>query len=150
MTYSYWNENGLYQSQSDQISKDVPANGHAENVAVELYRCAQNVYYEIYNNGGGNMGCDAYQNNSHEFSKNTQLKYISSFGIDTSEIDDVVAKMVEEYEREREYDDYDDSESEAMVKELWKDGGFMDQMMDSVIEKCAELGYKFEDEIDRP
>ena len=46
----------MYQAQSDQIAKDVPAEGHAENIAVELFRCAQNVYYEIYNNGGGNMG----------------------------------------------------------------------------------------------
>lgn len=147
MTFSYWNSNGLYQTQSDQIAQDIPAEGHAQNVAVELYRCAQNVYYEIYNNGGGNMGCDAYQNNDHEFSKNTQLRHIASYGIDTSELDELVEKMVEEYEREREHDYYDDSESEAMVKELWKEGGFMDQMMDDVILKCQELGYKFEEEL---
>ena len=137
----------MYQAQSDQIAKDVPASGHAENVAVELFRCAQNVYYEIYNNGGGNMGSDAFDDRYHEFSKNTQLKHIASYGIDTSKIEDVIDKMVEEYEREREYDYYDDSESEAMVKELWKDGGFMDQMIDDVILKCHELGYKFEEEL---
>ena len=147
MTNSYWSENGFYQAQSDQIAKDVPASGHAQNVAVELYRCAQNVYYEIYNNGGGNMGCDAYQGNDGEYGKNTQLKHLASYGIDTSDIDDAVEKMVEEYETDREHDYYDDSESEAMVKELWKEGGFMDQMMDDVILKCHELGYKFEEEI---
>jgi len=147
LTNSYWSENGFYQAQSDQISKDVPASGHAQNVAVELYRCAQNVYYEIYNNGGGNMGCDAYQGNDGEYGKNTQLKHLASYGIDTSDIDDVVEKMVEEYETDREHDYYDDSESEAMVKELWKEGGFMDQMMNDVILKCHELGYKFEEEI---
>ena len=110
---SYWGSEGKYQSQSDQISKDVPASGHAQNVAVELYRCAQNVYYEIYNNGGGNMGCDAYQNNDHEFSKNTQLRHIASYGI-----------------------------------ELWKDGGFMDEMMNSVIEKCKALGYPFKEDLE--
>ena len=144
---SYWNEKGIYQSQSDQIAKDVPASGHAEKITVELFRCAQNVYYEIYNNGGCNMGMDASDDRWHEHSKNTQLKHLASYGIDTSKIDDAVEKMVEEYEREREHDDYDNSESEAMVKELWKEGGFMDKMMDSVIEKCAELGYKFEDEL---
>jgi len=94
------------------------------------------------------MGCDAYQNNDHEYGKNSQLQHIASYGIDTSKIEDMVEKMVEEYEREAEHDYYDDSESDTMVREIWKEGGFMDQMMDSVIEKCAELGYKFEDEID--
>ena len=147
MTNSYWNDNGLYQAQSAQITKDVPASGHAENIAVELYRCAQNVYYEIYNNGGGNMGCDAFQGNDGEYGKNSQLHHLASYGIDTSEIEDAVEKMVEEYETEREHDYFDDSESEAMVKELWKEGGFMDQMIDDVILKCHELGYKFEQEI---
>jgi hypothetical protein len=55
--------------------------------------------------------------------------------------------MVEEYETEAEHDYYDDSESDTMVRELWKEGGFMDKMMDSVIEKCAELGYKFEEKL---
>ncbi len=146
---SYWSSNGKYQADADQISKDVPAEGHAQNVAVELFRCAQNVYYEIYNNGGGNMGCDAWQDRHHEYSKNTQLKHIASYGIDTSKLDDVVEKMVEEYETEREHDYYDNSESEEMVKELWKDGGFMDEMMNSVIEKCAELGYQFKEDLEK-
>ena len=144
---SYWSETGIYQAQSDQIAKDVPAEGHAEKITVELFRCAQNVYYEIYNNGGDNMGCDAFDDRFHEYSKNTQLHHLASYGIDTSKIDDAVEKMVEEYEYEREHDDYDNSESEAMVKELWKEGGFMDQMMDDVILKCHELGYKFQEEI---
>ena len=37
---SYWNNNGRYEKQAQQIQKDVPASGHAENVAVELYRCS--------------------------------------------------------------------------------------------------------------
>ena len=145
---SYWGSEGKYQTQSDQIAEDVPAEGHAQNIAVELFRCAQNVYYEIYNNGGGNMGCDAYQSNSHEFNKNMQLQHIASYGIDTSKLDDLVEKMVEEYETERDRDYYDNSESEAMVEELWKDGGFMDEMMNSVIEKCAELGYSFKEDLE--
>lgn len=146
MPHSYWSENGLYQAQSDQIAKDVPASGHAQNVAVELYRCAQNVYYEIYNNGGGNMGSDAFHDYGDEHSKDVQLHHLRSYGIDTSKIDNAVEKMVEEYERDRRTDNYDDSESEAMVKELWKEGGFMDQMIDDVILKCHELGYKFEED----
>ena len=145
---SYWNNNGKYEKQAQQIRKDVPASGHAENVAVELYRCSANVYYEIYNNGGCNMGMNASDDRWSEHSKNTQLLLLASYGIDTSKIEDMVEKMVEEYEREAEHDYYDDSESDTMVREIWKEGGFMDQMMDSVIEKCAELGYKFEDDID--
>jgi hypothetical protein len=145
---SYWSSKGRYEKQSAQITEDVPASGHAENVAVELYRCAQNVYYEIYNNGGCNLGCDAWDDRS-EFSKNSQLQHISSYGIDTSKIDDLVDKMVEEYKTEREHDYYDNSESEEMVKELWKEGGFMDEMMDNVIQKCQELGYKFKEDLEQ-
>lgn len=145
---SYWNSTGTYEKQSAQITEDVPASGHAENVAIELYRCAQNVYYEIYNNGGCNLGMDASDDRS-EFSKNSQLQHIASYGIDTSNIDDLVDKMVEEYETEKEHDYYDNSESEAMVKELWKEGGFMDEMMDNVIQKCQELGYKFKEDLEQ-
>lgn len=145
---SYWGSEGKYQAQKDQIEQDVPAEGHAQNVAVELYRCAANVYYEIYNNGGGNMGCDAWQNSNHEHSRNSHLSHIASYGIDTSKLEELVEKMVEEYETEREHDYYDNSESEEMVKELWKDGGFMDKMIDSVIEKCRDLGYPFKEELE--
>lgn len=131
--------------QSDQITKDVPPKGHAETLPVELFRCAQNVYYEIYNNGGCNLGMDASDDRFPEFSKNTQLQHISSYGIDTSEIDDMVEKMVEEYEYEKEHDYLDNSESEAMCKILCN--GFMDTMMDSVIIKCKELGYKFKEKL---
>jgi len=132
---SYWEKKGKYQTQSDQIAKDVPTSGHAEKITVELYRCAQNVYYEIYNNGGCNMGMNASDDRWSEHSKNTQLLLLASYGIDTSKIDDAVEKMVEEYEYDREHDDYNNSESEAMVEELWKKDGFMDKMIDSVIEK---------------
>ena len=145
---SYWGSQGKYQAQNDQIAKDVPAEGYAQNVAVELYRCAANVYYEIYNNGGCNMGMDAADDRFHEHSKNNQLSHIASYGIDTSKLDELVEQMVEEYDYDRDHDHYDNSESEAMVGELWKDGGFMDEMMDSVIEKCKELGYPFKEDLE--
>ena len=92
------------------------------------------------------MGRDAFHDYGDEHSKDVQLHHLRAYGIDTSKIDNAVEKMVEEYERDRRTDNYDDSESEAMVKELWKEGGFMDQMIDDVILKCHELGYKFEED----
>ena len=145
---SYWGSEGKYQAQKDQIEQDVPAEGYAQNVAVELYRCAANVYYEIFNNGGCNMGMDASDDRFHEHSRNQNLSHIASYGIDTSKIDELVEKMVEEYERESDMIEYDNSESEAMVGELWKDGGFMDEMMNSVIEKCKDLGYEFKEDLE--
>lgn len=139
---SYWNNTGHYQVQCDQIKKDVPTLGHAKTLPVELFRCGQNVYYEIFNNGGCNLDPDDVD----EFSKNTQLQHIASYGIDTSEIDDMVEKMVKENDDEYEIDSYDDSESTTMCIKICKDGGFMDIMMNSVIEKCKELGYKFDKE----
>lgn len=136
---SYWSNKGDLQDWADQIEKDVPSSGHAETLAVELFRCASNVYYEIYNNGGFNFADD----HPGEFGKYTQLQHIASYGIDVSKIEELADQVKEENQNS---DYYDDTESNAMCKELWKDGGFMDQMMNEVLYKCQELGYEFKEE----
>ena len=64
---SYGQDNGLYQEECDKINSlspnegGIPHEGHAQNDAVDVFRCAQNTYYDIMNNGGCNMGMDHRQ-----------------------------------------------------------------------------------------
>lgn len=53
----YWNGNGKLQAEYDAMRLAlVPAQGPATTTAGELLRLAGNIYYDVYNNGGGNIG----------------------------------------------------------------------------------------------
>lgn len=52
---TYWNSKGNYQIESEVLQDLVPAKGEAEG-DTEIFRCITNIYYDIYNNGGGNLG----------------------------------------------------------------------------------------------
>lgn len=52
----YWNHKGKYQAQGHEIfEKFVPHEGTCENQFAELWRCVNRVYYDVFNNGGGNL-----------------------------------------------------------------------------------------------
>lgn len=55
---SYWNNKGKYQKQADTLAKLVPNSGEASDPKIELFRRVQNLYYEIFNNGGDNLEGD--------------------------------------------------------------------------------------------
>ena len=50
---SYWNRNGKYQKEFNRFDKMglMPASGNASTLEGELLRCANNLYYDLYNNG---------------------------------------------------------------------------------------------------
>ena len=52
---SYWNNKGTHQKIADKLSDLIPAQGEVENPkknkALEKFRKASNVYYDIFNNG---------------------------------------------------------------------------------------------------
>lgn len=53
---SYWRNEGQYQHAYDAQFHDlVPACGEADSVHGVLLRAAARIYYDIHNNGGGNM-----------------------------------------------------------------------------------------------
>ena len=55
MENTYWNDNGLYQEEYEQMSNDlVPASGKCDTLAGEMVRAAQRLGYDFYNNGMGN------------------------------------------------------------------------------------------------
>lgn len=52
----YWNKKGKYQELYDRLRHDlVPDMGYADTEAGEMIRCLSNVYYDVFNNGGGNL-----------------------------------------------------------------------------------------------
>lgn len=53
---SYWCGNGKYQEMNDALAKHIPGYGESEDKWIELLRCATNIYYDCYNNGGCNLG----------------------------------------------------------------------------------------------
>lgn len=61
-THSYWNDKGRYQNVYDKLSKLIPECGMADTTHVEALRCITNIYYDVYNNGGGNL----YERHIHD------------------------------------------------------------------------------------
>jgi len=60
-TNNYWNNKGRYQALADQLQPKIPAEGSvvgAGNKALEKFRLASNAYYDLFNNGGGNLPRD--------------------------------------------------------------------------------------------
>jgi hypothetical protein len=55
MENTYWNGNGLYQQEYDQMVNDlVPASGKCDTLAGEMIRAVSRLGYDFYNNGMGN------------------------------------------------------------------------------------------------
>jgi len=52
---NYWSSRGRYQSLADKLAELIPVMGEIENAEqrpeLELFRLAQNCYYDIFNNG---------------------------------------------------------------------------------------------------
>ena len=56
---TYWNSNGKYQEWADRVSETMPRMYYTDNKYMNVFIAMSNIYYEIYNNGGGNImeGC---------------------------------------------------------------------------------------------
>ena len=116
---SYWNENGLYQEESDILQKLVPSTGKSHDTRIELLRCANNIYYDMFNNGMCNC-VDGSRSEEYDLvASQVKMGYVEDF--------------MEVYREEQENsDEYDESRSESMYSKAC-DG--MDLVMDRVIEK---------------
>lgn len=51
---SYWNDNGKYQKEYQKICTLIPAEGECKNKNLEIFRCLNNLAYDLYNNGACN------------------------------------------------------------------------------------------------
>lgn len=63
---SYWFDNGKHQDTADQLYRLKPDWGMTENKYMNLFLCASNVYYDVYNNGGCNLN-DNYPKKIEEY-----------------------------------------------------------------------------------
>jgi hypothetical protein len=54
METTYWNHQGKYQAQYDELVNLMPAMGKSDTVAGELIRAVSKLGYDFYNNGMGN------------------------------------------------------------------------------------------------
>jgi hypothetical protein len=102
---TYWNNDGKYQSLYTKLYEQVPPEGKADKVHIDLLRNVSNLYYDLYNNGFGN--CDVLH---------LQWEHLAyhSFEIISEEID-----SVEFGKAERIVDDWmHASESDAYI---WDD-----------------------------
>ena len=54
---TYWCNNGKYNEEYELMWRElVPDQGMADTTNGEVLRCAARIYYDAYNNGGGNYG----------------------------------------------------------------------------------------------
>lgn len=60
MENTYWNEQGKHQSFLSQAEDRYPSFGYTSNVYMNMLICMSHLYYDAYNNGGGNIK-DCYQ-----------------------------------------------------------------------------------------
>lgn len=51
----YWNNSGKHQECLDAINKLTPDIGYTGNSYLDAFLAAQHLYYDAYNNGGGNI-----------------------------------------------------------------------------------------------
>lgn len=51
---TYWNGNGKYQDWHNALEEQVPTEGKADKIHIDLLRCVANLYYDHFNNGGCN------------------------------------------------------------------------------------------------
>lgn len=54
MEKTYWNGNGKFQAEYDELVNLMPASGKSDTVAGELIRATSRIGYQFYNNGFGN------------------------------------------------------------------------------------------------
>jgi hypothetical protein len=56
---SYWDGNGKHQDWVNKVSETMPDMYYTDNRYMNVFIAMSNIYYEIYNNGGGNImdGC---------------------------------------------------------------------------------------------
>jgi len=54
MENTYWNKQGLYQAEYDDLINLMPASGNSDTVAGEMIRAVSRLAYDFYNNGMGN------------------------------------------------------------------------------------------------
>lgn len=64
MKNTYWNRAGEHQGFVDVLERRTPGHGYTSNVYANIYLVMAHLYYDAYNNGGGNIQ-DSYAKDFH-------------------------------------------------------------------------------------
>jgi len=76
MKNTYWNNAGKYEELYHSYAKKlIPSEGKSETEEGEMLRCAANVYYDVYNNGGCNLDCTLSEQLSYFINTLNKLKF---------------------------------------------------------------------------
>ena len=67
MENTYWNHQGKHQQFLDQLEARIPRFGYTSNVYVNLMLAMSHLYYDAYNNGGGNICNGVYTRHFHTY-----------------------------------------------------------------------------------
>lgn len=59
---TYWTKNGKYQEWVNKISETMPDMYNTDNKYMNVFIAFCNIYYDVYNNGGGNIEDGCYDN----------------------------------------------------------------------------------------
>lgn len=60
MEQIYWNRQGKHQKWVDEIDETMPTMYYTDNKHMNIFIAMNNIYYDVYNNGGGNIS-DCYK-----------------------------------------------------------------------------------------
>ena len=76
---TYWDgnrheDNPTMQARLDRLSAEVPDCGSADHIAVDCWREVQNIYYDMFNNGGWNLVTTRYDGLDIECCDEDQLE----------------------------------------------------------------------------
>lgn len=52
---NYWNKQGKYQEELNKFNVLTPDWGYTDNKYMDLFLAISKIYYDVYNNGGGNI-----------------------------------------------------------------------------------------------
>ena len=63
---TYWESHGKYQEQANQLSDMMPDFSYTDNPYLNLFIAMSHLYYDAYNNGGGNIE-DCYQKDFEKY-----------------------------------------------------------------------------------
>lgn len=92
MKNTYWNNNGKYQEFIDGLTDRTPGHGYTCNVYANIYLAMTHLYYDAYNNGGGNIE-DNYAKDFHirvEPYLGDKVKLKAFLDVDSEKMEDMV------------------------------------------------------------
>ena len=96
---TYWNGNGKYQDWTDKVNETMPSMYDTDNKYMNIFIAMSNIYYEIYNNGGGNIMDGCYKNELkiiHEFiGKFNSRTAMKDFGYLEEKTNEVFEKLMD-------------------------------------------------------